>query len=103
MYKYKPFFWFTSEHIDLRIASTVYPNPVTGNASISLNHPGEIQEAHLKVFNMAGQDVYSADLDASSSFNFSSEGFDSGIYMYEIQAISNNGKTISSTGKIYLL
>ena len=103
MYKYKPFFWFTSEHIDQRIASTVYPNPVSGNASISLGLSGNILEAHLRVYNMSGQDVYTADSEESASFKFQSSNLDAGIYMYEIQAVNTDGKILSSTGKIYLL
>ncbi|MCZ8197164.1 MAG: S8 family serine peptidase [Flavobacterium sp.] len=70
----------------------IYPNPVTNYFSVQL--PNSIENVSISVYNSLGQNVLENKLSNSNS-KISLEGFESGVYVYKIEA--NN---FSKTGKI---
>ncbi len=78
------------EDAELQQFISVFPNPVKDNLNIQ-SKLGEI--SHIKVFNMVGQILYDAKLNASST-ELSMETFAKGIYLIQIDT---NGKSIRKT------
>ena len=78
------------EDAELQQFISVFPNPVKDNLNIQ-SKLGEIN--HIKVFNMVGQILYDAKLNAAST-ELSMETFPKGIYLIQIET---NGKSIRKT------
>jgi hypothetical protein len=72
--------------------SNVYPNPTTGNSTVSFAL-ANTQDVNVTVYNVAGQAVYTNNLGTvqagSHSFEINSKEFNSGVYMVNIT--SNDG------------
>lgn len=67
---------------------TVYPNPATSNFTVKLN--GD-ENAHIQLFNLVGQQVYSETAANTTTINVSN--LKAGIYMLKV---SQNGKIYTS-------
>lgn len=67
---------------------SVYPNPATNNFTVKLN--GD-ETAHIQLFNLVGQQVYSETAANTTTINVSN--MKSGIYMLKV---SQNGKVYTS-------
>ncbi|MFI5171868.1 MAG: T9SS type A sorting domain-containing protein [Chitinophagales bacterium] len=77
--------------------------PVNQNATISFSGPQNIESANLLVYNTNGETVFADQENGNTAFNFQRAGLPSGIYLYEIKTIDNNGEANFISGKIYLL
>ncbi|MGJ8661644.1 MAG: T9SS type A sorting domain-containing protein, partial [Bacteroidota bacterium] len=72
--------------------SNVYPNPTTGNSTVSFALENA-QDVNVTVYNVAGQAVYTNNMGTvqagSHSFEINSKEFNAGVYMVNIT--SNDG------------
>jgi hypothetical protein len=82
---------------------SVYPNPVQENAAIKFNLPQQ-SNVTISVYNVCGQIVFeSAEntlVSGAHVFNFDVSTLSSGVYVYKINAIGVNGKSIIDTKKM---
>jgi Secretion system C-terminal sorting domain len=83
-----------------------YPNPFNPSTVIKFGLP-QNAKVKISVYNILGQLVtqitneeYSAGI---HSVNFSASGISSGIYIYSINAVGENGKQFNSSKKMLLL
>lgn len=76
---------------------TVYPNPFSSDATISISNPtGEIRLVTLKVYDLIGQKVKEISEETYDNIRFTSEGMIRGMYIYELQV----DHQLISSGKI---
>jgi hypothetical protein len=83
-----------------------YPNPFNPSTMIKFSI-AEDAFVSLTVFDMLGQEVSTLINNELASglhtYNFDAAGFNSGVYFYKIEAISNGGNTFSDVKKMILL
>lgn len=82
-----------------------YPNPFNPSTKISFSLPVE-SEVTLKVFNILGQEIAALIQNRLSSglqqINFSAQGLNSGVYLYQLEAKGADGKNFTSVKKMIL-
>ncbi|NWF49256.1 MAG: T9SS type A sorting domain-containing protein [Ignavibacteriaceae bacterium] len=83
-----------------------YPNPFNPSTTISFDLPEE-SNVNLRIFNLAGEEVFSIKnkkySSGSHSIVFSANSFPSGVYIYRIEGSTLNGITFSSGKKMVLM
>lgn len=83
-----------------------YPNPFNPATKIKFSI-AEAAFVSLTIFDVLGQEVSTLINNELApglhTYNFDAAGFNSGIYFYKIEAISNSGKTFSDVKKMILL
>ena len=83
-----------------------YPNPFNPSTKITFSIASDALVS-LKVFDLLGQEIITLiDQDLSAgihTYNFDAAGFNSGVYFYRIEAISDVGNNFSDVKKMILL
>lgn len=76
---------------------TVYPNPFSSEATISISNPnGESRLVTIKVYDLLGRKVKEISEETSGDIQFTNEGMIRGMYIYELQV----NRDLISSGKI---
>ena len=82
-----------------------YPNPFNPTTNINFSLPVD-SRVTLEVYNILGQKVktlISNELTAgNNNITFDASGFNSGVYIYRIEAEGNNGEKFSAIKKMIL-
>ncbi len=78
------------------VSANLYPNPNTGSFTVSVENVNE--KSHIYVYNVLGQNVYTAQLTADKT-EVKLNNATTGIYLYRI--LTDSGKVIS-TGKLII-
>lgn len=86
--------------------SNNYPNPFNPSTTIKFGLPQQ-SNVTLSVFNILGQKVYEITAkqlaSGEHSFDFNAAKLSSGIYIYRIHAVGNNGKDFVASKRMMLL